>query len=113
MLLLASLFGMIMGGISLALAAVLKSIESLFAIINFITMPLMFTSNAMFPTKAMPIWLQRIAAVNPLSHAVQPMRIVSTQGWIWQDIWSGAIVLLVLAVASTSLAIYQFHRSIA
>lgn len=113
MILLASLFGMVMGGISLSLSASLKSMEALFAIMNFLTMPLMFTSNAMFPIQAMPSWLQRIAAVNPLSFAVTPMRAVATQGWAWDTIWMSSLVLLLLASASIALAIFRFNRSIA
>jgi ABC-2 type transport system permease protein len=107
------MFGVIMGGISLSISAVLKSMEALFAIMNFLTMPLMFTSNAMFPTRAMPPWLQSIAAVNPLSYAVGPMRTVATVGWEWDKIIPGTIVLAVLAILSTAMAIRQFHRSIA
>lgn len=113
LLLMSSLFGVIMGGISLSLAAVLKSHEALFAIMNFFTMPLMFTSNAMFPTKAMPSWLQAIANVNPLSYAVGPMRTVVTRGWIWREIWPGVLVLVVIAALTTSLLVRQFNRSVA
>ncbi len=113
MLLLASLFGVIMGGISLGLSSMLKSIEALHAIMNFLTLPLMFTSNAMFPTQAMPAWLRQIAHINPLSYAVAPMRTVATRGWIWQDLWVGLVVLALLAAASTAFAVRQFHRSIA
>jgi len=113
MLFLSSLFGIIMGGISLSLSAVLKSMETLFAVMNFLTMPLMFTSNAMFPTRAMPVWLQHIAAVNPLSYAVGPMRTIATQGWDWPNIWGGTVVLIILAIISTGVSIHLFKRAIA
>lgn len=112
MILMASLFEVVMGGISLTLAAKLKSVESLFAIMNFMTLPLMFTSNAIFPTTTMPLWLQSIARVNPLTYAVTPMRIVATQGWVWDQIWLGLLILVVMAVASVSLAVSQFNRAI-
>lgn len=113
MLLLASLFGLIMGGISLSLSARLKSIETLFAIMNFMTLPLMFTSNAIFPTRAMPGWLQSIAAVNPLSYAVSPMRVIGTHGWNFAVILPDVLILLIMAVASLALAIYEFKRPVA
>jgi len=108
----ASLFGIVMGGISLSLAANLKSIETLFAIMNFLTLPLMFTSNAIFPLRAMPIWLQSIAMVNPLTYAVTPMRIAATQGWLWDQMWTGVLVLAIMAALSVTLAITQFNRTI-
>jgi ABC-2 type transport system permease protein len=39
------------------------------AIINLLNLPLLFASNALFPTKIMPTWLQDIARVNPVSYA--------------------------------------------
>ena len=108
----ASLFGILMGGISLSLAANLKSIENLFAIMNFLTLPLIFTSNAIFPLRAMPGWLQAIAIVNPLTYAVTPMRIAVTQGWVWNEMWTGVLILAIMATLSVTLAITQFNRTI-
>lgn len=112
MLLLAGIFGMFMGSISLSLASRIKSMESLMAISNFLTMPLMFTSNAMFPTSAMPHWLKAIAQVNPLSYAVHAMRTISTQGWIWHEIWPAVTALVLITAAVIALAIRLFSKSV-
>jgi len=112
MIILASLFGVVMAGISLALAANIKSIESLFAIMNLMTLPLIFTSNAIFPVQTMPAWLQSIAMVNPLTYAVTPMRVVATQGWLWEQIWVGVLALILMATASVILAVTQFKRAV-
>lgn len=112
-ILLASLFEVVMGGISLSLAANLNSVESFFAIINFLTLPLIFTSNAIFPVTTMPGWLQQIARVNPLTYAVTPMRIAVTQGWLWEQIWPGVLALVLMATAAVLLAVSQFNKSIA
>ncbi|EGD49907.1 ABC-2 type transporter, partial [Thermoanaerobacter ethanolicus JW 200] len=39
-----------------------------------ITMPLFFASNAIYPIKIMPHWLQIVAKVNPLSYVVELLR---------------------------------------
>ena len=39
------------------------------AIINLLNLPLVFASNALFPTKLMPTWLQYIVKINPVSYA--------------------------------------------
>ena len=39
------------------------------AIINLLNLPLVFASNALFPTKLMPAWLQLIVRINPVSYA--------------------------------------------
>ena len=106
------LFGIIMGAISLSLSSRIKSMETLMAVSNFLTMPLMFTSNAMFPTKAMPVWLKDIALANPVSYAVQAMRTISTQGWIWHDIWPALLALSGIMLVLVALAIRLFSRSV-
>jgi ABC-2 type transport system permease protein len=39
-----------------------------------ITMPLFFSSNALYPEPLMPGWLQAISKVNPLSYEVSALR---------------------------------------
>jgi ABC-2 type transport system permease protein len=39
------------------------------AIINLLNLPLVFASNALFPTKLMPTWLQCVVKINPVSYA--------------------------------------------
>ncbi|MCX6250270.1 MAG: ABC transporter permease [Bacteroidetes bacterium] len=108
----AGMFGIIMASISLALAANLKSIESLMAISNFLTMPLMLTSNAMFPISAMPAWLSVIARLNPLSYAVSAMRTIATQGWLFHAIWMPVLLLIIIALITVSISIMMFYRSV-
>jgi ABC-2 type transport system permease protein len=47
---------------------------------NFITMPLMFASGAMFPATIYPSWMQAIADVNPVGFSAQLSRSVLTYG---------------------------------
>jgi ABC-2 type transport system permease protein len=44
------------------------------AVINLITLPLMFASNAFFPINLMPDWLQAVANVNPMSYTTDAVR---------------------------------------
>jgi ABC-2 type transport system permease protein len=39
------------------------------SVMNFISLPLLFASNSLFPTSSMPNWLQYVAKLNPLSYA--------------------------------------------
>jgi ABC-2 type transport system permease protein len=112
LLLISGLFGMIMGSISLALAANLKSIETLMAISNFLTMPLMLTSNAMFPVNAMPPWLRAIANVNPLSYAVSAMRTITSHGWFFDQIWLPLVALIGIAIITIGVSVKMFYKSV-
>lgn len=57
-----------------AMATAISSHETLFAISNLVNLPLMFTSNALFPIRQMPFWLQGVANVNPITYAASTIR---------------------------------------
>jgi len=63
-----------------ALAFVVKSIDSLVAIAQFATLPLVFMSNAMFPSGGFPSWLLAIANVNPISKTDTIARLLIING---------------------------------
>ncbi len=106
------LFSSGVAGISLSLAAVIKSHEALMAVTNFLTMPMMFTSNAMFPTQAMPGWLRTIARWNPLSYAVDPLRTLATEGFVWGKVGAGFLAMALFVAVMTVVAARQFERSV-
>jgi ABC-2 type transport system permease protein len=49
-------------------------IETPMAVVNLITLPMMFASNAFFPTKFMPDWLQTVAQYNPMTYTTDALR---------------------------------------
>lgn len=72
----AIVFLLSMGLSSLFTATTLRTsrMETPQAIIQLITMPLMFASSAYFPIDQMPQWLQTVASVNPISYAIDAVR---------------------------------------
>lgn len=44
------------------------------ALTNLLNLPLLFASNAFFPTKYMPSWLQPVVTVNPVSYVADVSR---------------------------------------
>ncbi|HXQ91974.1 MAG TPA: ABC transporter permease [Nitrososphaerales archaeon] len=63
-----------------ALALSVKSIDSLVAIVNFATFPLVFTSTALFPQAGFPSWLLGISNVNPITKATDSARLLMING---------------------------------
>lgn len=63
-----------------ALAVSIKSTDSFFAIINFLTFPIMFTSTAFFPLSFFPGWLKTVAGVNPITLASEAARLLIVNG---------------------------------
>jgi len=72
----AIMFLLCMGLSSLFIAITIRStrMETPMAVVNLINLPLMFASNAFFPTKFMPDWLQTVASFNPLTYTTDAVR---------------------------------------
>ena len=72
----AFLFLICMGLSSLFIAINIRStrIETPMAVMNLLNLPLTFASSAFFPIDRMPVWLQAVANVNPLSYTMNGMR---------------------------------------
>ncbi|WAC05777.1 MAG: ABC transporter permease [Methanoregula sp.] len=72
------LFGIVLSGLATTLALYAGDHDSYAAVNTMISMPLFFTSSALMPYSVMPPWLRAIAAVNPLSFAIDAIRSVGT-----------------------------------
>jgi ABC-2 type transport system permease protein len=92
-----------------ALAYAVPGHGTFFAITGFITMPLLFISNAFVPLHAMPVWMGIVARLNPVTYAIEAMRIVVIQGWTG-DIVTSLLVLALVATACLAVGTYQFRR---
>ncbi len=58
----------------LAIGFLLEQVDSYFAIINLINLPVLFSSDALAPQSVMPGWLRTISNGNPVTLAVDVMR---------------------------------------
>ena len=73
-LLMTILGAMFFSTLSLIIASLMKTRERFMGIGQVITMPLFFTSNAIYPMAIMPAWLLVIARLNPLTYEVDALR---------------------------------------
>jgi ABC-2 type transport system permease protein len=58
----------------IALGFLTEQIDSYFALVNLVNLPVLFSSNALFPTSLFPSWLRTVAEWNPVSLGVDVMR---------------------------------------
>ncbi|MGI0491568.1 ABC transporter permease [Alkalinema pantanalense CENA528] len=73
--------------LSLGLAFTLPGHIELIAVLLVVNLPLLFASTALAPLSFMPTWLQVVAAANPLSYAIEPIRhLYLNPHWHWSDI---------------------------
>jgi ABC-2 type transport system permease protein len=88
--------------LSMSIAGVALARDRLMGIGQAITMPLFFSSSALYPTRVMPGWLQAISKVNPLTYEVEALRglLIGTTTTLWLDV----VVLVGAMVASITCA---------
>lgn len=112
MLTLASLLCLVFAGISLSLGSISSSHETLIAAANLLTLPMMFTSNAMMPLEMMPDWLSNIAQHNPITYAVNPIRALFLTGYDWPAIFNAGLMLGLSTLLLTGLAVFLFQKNL-
>ena len=95
-------------GISITVGALVKQPETFWAVVNFLTVPLLFTSSALFPLEFVPGWLRTIAYLNPVTYAINSIRALMIGGWHWNEIAGGLLIVVVFStiVAGVSTAIF-------
>jgi ABC-2 type transport system permease protein len=104
------------GLLTLALTAVFLAVAyyvpghgTFFAITGFVSLPLLFMSNAFVPLDAMPAWMEIVARLNPLTYAIEAMRVLVIEGWRIRV--AGALGALgVAAVVCLAVGSQQFRR---
>ncbi len=103
-------FGLAWSGISLAIGLRTKSAETVFGIGGFLTFPLLFMSTALTPLSFMPTWIQDVSNVNPISYAVDSVRVLMINGFTWGTILSSYAVIAFVAVVTLAATLYQFRK---
>jgi ABC-2 type transport system permease protein len=92
-----------------ALAYRVANHGTFFAVTGFITLPLLFMSNAFVPFDAMPAWMEVVARVNPLSYAITASRSLVLDGWE-AGIAGSLAVLCAFAALFLAIGTHEFRR---
>ena len=117
-----ALFGLMVGGLGLYVGLKTRNTQTTFLIVQFFTLPLLFSSSAQLPTTFLPDWLQVVAHANPLTYAINGMRVIvtglnQTQRDAGDSVMSvvglGILILAVLTVLTLALATRQFSKQVA
>jgi ABC-2 type transport system permease protein len=107
----------------------IKQIQTFTTVMQMLVMPLFFLSGALYPVSGLPVWLELLTRLNPLTYAVDPMRRlvfshldiseaarrtldpgITWFGWRVPSLVEVGIVLA-LGLATMGVAIWQFSRT--
>ncbi len=108
-----ALIGLMMSPLSYTLALVLKSEDALAPVVNGVALPLMLLSGMMLPMSLAPAWLQTLADVNPLYHAVAAIRALFNASFGDPEIVIGVALLAVLSCLTIFVGARSFSRAAA
>jgi ABC-2 type transport system permease protein len=97
---------------SYALALTLKSEESFPALLNAVLIPLLLLSGILLPITAgvAPEWLYTISQINPFRHVVDVERNSFRGDFTMDALFTGGVVVLVMAVVSVWWGTRTFHK---
>jgi ABC-2 type transport system permease protein len=97
------------GCLSIGLALLIRREETLIAIVQFLLLPLSFTSVTFMQKSLIPSWMQTAADFNPLNWGVEAGREAVTPSPDWASIAGKSGMLLVFLLVCASFAIRAFH----
>jgi ABC-2 type transport system permease protein len=111
----ACLLGMAIAAFSNGIALRARKEETMIGAVQFIILPLTFTSAAFMQQSLMPHWMQTVSKYNPVNWAVEAGRNAATGTLDWGYVGARAgllAILLVVAVAFATRAFNTYQRSI-
>lgn len=75
-----------MSSLGILIAARQRTMEGFQVIMQFLIMPLFFLSGALFPLRRIPLWLEWLAKVDPVTYGVDPLRQVVLRGSVGTEV---------------------------
>ena len=104
------LVAMGLSGLFVMLSLKSSNWQTQMAVINLLNLPLLFASNALFPLKIMPGWLQTVVKANPVSYAIDALRQMLIGATGFAPLWEDFVVVLGFAAFFSALGIVMSWR---
>jgi ABC-2 type transport system permease protein len=108
-----ALIGLMTASIAYALALWARDENTYAPIIFTSTLPILLLSGVLLPLGLAPQWLRNVAAVNPLSYAVDAARAVFRDQISDPSVIKGVAIMLVLSIVAIVIGARSFGRAVA
>ena len=80
------LLAVMMTALGILIAARQTSMEGFHMMMNFVLLPMFFLSGAFFPLRGIPIWMEVLSKLDPVTYGVDPLRQVSLRALVPPDL---------------------------
>jgi ABC-2 type transport system permease protein len=108
-----ALIGLLTASVAYTVALWLRSEDSYAPLIFTSTLPILLTSGVLLPLGFAPQWLRSIAALNPLSYAVDAARSVFLANLSDPSVTKGVVIMAALSLIAIVLGARAFSRAAA
>lgn len=125
----AALMAFSLSTVGIFVASRLKRMESFQIVMQFLLLPMLFLSGALFPLDGLPAWLTVLTRLNPVTYAIDPLRraVFAAQDLAPEalerfgagvtlfgqvlPVWVEVAIIVAMAVVFLALAIRGFEKS--
>ena len=113
------LLAIMMTALGILIAARQKSMEGFHMMMNFVLLPMFFLSGAFFPLRGVPIWMEVLSKLDPVTYGVDPLRQVSLRALVPPDLMHtialnpltyNVIIMVAFAILFLIPAVWLFGR---
>ena len=99
-------------GLGIVATVITKEQESAQLILGVLQFPMMFLSGVFFPVEQMPVFLQTVSKVLPLTYAVDALRKVMILGVGIEGVIEPLAILVILGVVTMAIGVPLFDRAV-
>ena len=99
-------------GLGIVATVITKEQESAQLVLGLLQFPMMFLSGVFFPVEQMPVFLQAVSKVLPLTYAVDALRKVMILGAGIEAVILPLSILVVLGIVTITLGVPLFNRAV-
>ena len=108
-----ALIGLFTASIGYAVALAVRNENSYASIVFTASLPILLLSGVLLPLGLAPQWLRNVAALNPLSYAVDTARAVFLAHLTDPSVVKGVAIMLVLSILAIIIGARAFGRAVA
>jgi ABC-2 type transport system permease protein len=94
------------------MAAVSRSIMGYHGMIFLFNLPLLFASNALYPLRVLPGWMQTLVLFNPVTYLIDAVRALAFGTPATLPLLGSVAVIVVFSILGMWLALFAFQRSV-
>ncbi|MEW6188635.1 MAG: ABC transporter permease [Actinomycetota bacterium] len=109
LLILMFLVSLSLTSMGIVIAARMRSMEGFHMIVNFLTLPMFFLSGAMFPVRGLPLWMDYLVRINPLTYGIDILR-YTVIGFREHSISGDLSVVMGFGLTMICLGVFEFNR---